>query len=63
MTVVYFVRHAHGLSVHAEDGLRERRLTDGPVENISETFESAVATVWSDPTFAWPGGESNLDAS
>ena len=45
-----------------EEDFRERRLTDGPVETIGETFESAIAGVWEDWTFAWPNGESNLAA-
>lgn len=52
----------HGLDVEVDAGFRERRLTDGPVETIGETFESAVAAVWEDWSFAWPDGESSLDA-
>jgi len=40
-------------------GFRERRLADGPVETVGETFESAVRTVWDDWSVALPGGESN----
>ena len=50
------------LAVQLVDGFRERTLTDGPAEGIGETFESAIEAVWRDPTFAWPGGESNRDA-
>ena len=56
------VADRHGLDVDVAEGFRERRLTDGPAESIGETFESAIDGVWSDPTFAWPGGESNEDA-
>ena len=56
------VADRHGLDVEIEEGFRERRLTDGPAESIGETFESAIDRVWSDPTFAWPGGESNEGA-
>lgn len=52
----------HGLDVEVDAGFRERQLTDGPVETIGETFESAVAAVWEDWSFAWPDGESSLDA-
>ena len=52
----------HDLTVRTDDGFRERALTDGPVETIGETFESAVDAVWSDWSFAWPGGESSEEA-
>ena len=50
------------LEVRTDDGFRERALTDGPVETIGETFESAVDAVWSDWSFAWPDGESSEEA-
>ncbi|WP_227375576.1 histidine phosphatase family protein [Haladaptatus halobius] len=56
------VADRHGLEVTVEDDFHERRLTDGPVETIGETFESAIAGVWEDWAFAWPGGESNFAA-
>ncbi|SEP21752.1 2,3-bisphosphoglycerate-dependent phosphoglycerate mutase [Halogranum amylolyticum] len=56
------VADRHGLGVDVDAGFRERRLTDGPVETIGETFESAVAAVWENWSFAWPDGESSLDA-
>lgn len=53
---------ARGLDVELVPGFRERTLTDGTAEDIGETFESAIDAVWADPTFSWPGGESNVDA-
>ncbi|MFC5970401.1 histidine phosphatase family protein [Halomarina salina] len=50
------------LDVRTDDGFRERALADGPVETVGETFESAVDAVWSDWSFAWPGGESSDEA-
>lgn len=41
-----------------EDGFRERKLSDEPVED----FEWAVKKVWDDPSFSWEGGESNQSA-
>ncbi|SFK62997.1 2,3-bisphosphoglycerate-dependent phosphoglycerate mutase [Halogranum rubrum] len=60
-TVAPLAEH-HGLDVAIDEGFRERQLTDGPVESIGETFESAVAAVWEDWSYAWPDGESSLDA-
>lgn len=56
------VADQRGLEIVEEDGFRERRLTDGPVETIGETFESAIRRVWSDWSYSWPDGESNLEA-
>ncbi|WP_227355549.1 histidine phosphatase family protein [Haladaptatus salinisoli] len=56
------VADRHGLGVTVEGDFRERRLTDGPVETVGETFESAIAGVWEDWTFAWANGESSLAA-
>lgn len=56
------VAERRGLAVTVEPGFRERRLTDGPVESIGETFESAIVEVWEDWEFSWPDGESNLAA-
>jgi 2,3-bisphosphoglycerate-dependent phosphoglycerate mutase len=56
------VAERHGLDVAVDAGFRERQLTDGPVETIGETFESAVTAVWEDWSFAWPDGESSLEA-
>jgi 2,3-bisphosphoglycerate-dependent phosphoglycerate mutase len=47
-----------GLALYTEPDLRERNLGDGPFENHLQ----AVAAVWQNPTFAHPGGESNLAA-
>lgn len=47
------------LDIRVVEGFRERILTDGPAEDIGETFESAVDAVWSDWSFAWPDAESN----
>lgn len=52
----------HDLPVRTDPGFRERRLTDGPVETVGETFESAVEKVWADWSFALPDGESSDDA-
>ncbi|WP_231186753.1 histidine phosphatase family protein [Haladaptatus sp. DYF46] len=52
----------HGMKIAEDEGFSERQLTDGPVETVGETFESAIERVWSDWSFAWPDGESNDDA-
>lgn len=49
---------AVGTEVRTDRGFRERRLAAGHVED----FEEAVARVWEDPSFSWPGGESNRAA-
>jgi len=46
------------LPLSIEPDLRERSLGSGPFED----FFQAVATVWQDPSFAHPGGESNAAA-
>lgn len=46
------------LPVRVVSDLRERELSSEPVDD----FLSAVRAVWEDPSFAWPGGESNLTA-
>jgi len=51
-----------GLDVRTDPGFRERALTDGPVETVGETFESATRAVWDDWSFSWPGGESSAAA-
>ena len=38
--------------------LRERQLSGEPVDD----FLSTVKTLWENPTFAFPGGESNVEA-
>ena len=47
-----------GTEVLLMDDLRERTLTTEPAED----FTLAMTKVWEDPTFAWEGGESNVDA-
>ncbi len=47
-----------GISIHIVPALRERKLSAGQVPD----FFSAVKQVWRDPTFAHPGGESNVQA-
>ncbi|USZ70574.1 histidine phosphatase family protein [Natronosalvus halobius] len=49
---------AAGTDVVTDDGFRERALAGSHVED----FEAAIERVWSEPTFAWPGGESNDEA-
>jgi len=46
------------LPLSIEPDLRERSLGSGPFED----FIQAVASVWQDPSFAHPGGESNETA-
>jgi 2,3-bisphosphoglycerate-dependent phosphoglycerate mutase len=47
-----------GIEIMIEEDFKERTLTDRPIDN----FEDAVAKVWEDEQFAWPGGESNQAA-
>lgn len=47
-----------GLVIQKEEQLNERVLSTTPIED----FQKGIQKVWSDPTFAFPGGESNLDA-
>lgn len=44
-----------GTEVRTELGFRERRLAESHVED----FEKAITRVWEEPSFSWPGGESN----
>ena len=44
-----------GTEVRTECGFRERTLAESHVED----FEEAITKVWEEPSFAWPGGESN----
>ncbi|WP_123538838.1 histidine phosphatase family protein [Halosimplex salinum] len=44
-----------GAEVRTECGFRERTLAESHVED----FEEAITKVWDDPSFSWPGGESN----
>ena len=47
-----------GLSIHMEPDLQERRLGDG----VFEDFFKALEVTWQKPSFAYPGGESNIMA-
>lgn len=47
-----------GMAVITEEGFRERMLAGNHVKD----FEEAITRVWEDPSFSWPGGESNEDA-
>jgi 2,3-bisphosphoglycerate-dependent phosphoglycerate mutase len=46
------------LSIHSEPDLRERKLGNETFEN----FFTAVEITWQNPSFAHPGGESNVSA-
>ena len=46
------------LPIHELHDLRERELSARPVDD----FLSALKATWHDPSFAWPGGESNREA-
>jgi 2,3-bisphosphoglycerate-dependent phosphoglycerate mutase len=46
------------LPIQEIDDLAERRLSSEPVED----FLAAVRATWDDPSFIWPGGESNMEA-
>ena len=56
-TISPLTRRLH-LSIHMELDLQERRLGDG----VFEDFFKAVEETWRNPTFAHPGGESNVIA-
>lgn len=45
------------IPIHIEPDLRERQLSSGVVQD----FFHAVEQTWSDPAFAHPGGESNVE--
>lgn len=47
-----------GKEVIIENDFKERKLSEGPVED----FQLAVTRVWEDPTFSLEGGESNVIA-
>jgi len=47
-----------GKEVAIEDGFKERTLSLEPVED----FNLAITKVWEEPSFSWPGGESNIVA-
>ena len=48
----------HGTGIVIEEDFKERVLSAEPVTD----FEQAIIKVWEEPSFAWAGGESNLDA-
>lgn len=50
--------NANGQEVIINTAFRERLLSSEPVDN----FHQAISKVWSQPSFAWPGGESSIDA-
>lgn len=47
-----------GIQIEIEADLRERKLG----VDAFEDFSGAVEVTWRDPSFAYPGGESNVDA-
>ena len=47
-----------GLEIEIVDGLRERTLADGPVDD----FPAAMRASWEDLALSFPGGESSLAA-
>jgi 2,3-bisphosphoglycerate-dependent phosphoglycerate mutase len=50
--------HLFSKEVIIENGFKERKLSEGPIEN----FDIAITKVWAEPTFSWEGGESNIIA-
>lgn len=48
----------YGVDIVIEEDFRERLLSEGPVDD----FDRAIAKVWSDYSFSWEGGESNIVA-
>lgn len=52
------IAHFFCKEVIIDEGFRERKLSEGPVEN----FDFAITKVWEVPTFSWEGGESNVIA-
>ncbi len=49
------VAEDRGLDVHTIEALKERRLAEEPVDD----FPAAIDHLWSEPNYAFPGGESN----
>lgn len=47
-----------GTGIELVDEFKERRLSGGRVED----FDAAIQKVWQNENFAWPGGESNVEA-
>lgn len=52
------IAQAKNLSITQMEALNERLLSNVPIENFAE----AILKVWQNPTFAYPGGESNVEA-
>jgi 2,3-bisphosphoglycerate-dependent phosphoglycerate mutase len=48
-----------GLNINIEENFRERELSKDYIDD----FESAVKKLWDEPEFAFPGGESNVEAA
>ncbi|MFF2092405.1 histidine phosphatase family protein [Paenibacillus sp. NPDC058174] len=48
----------HSLKIVLEEDFRERLLAAEPVDD----FNHAIEKVWTEPSFSWEGGESNLIA-
>lgn len=47
-----------GNGIQLVEGFRERQLSEGPIDD----FAAAIAKVWGDEEYAFPGGESNREA-
>lgn len=47
-----------GVDIIIEDGFKERKIAENPVED----FDSAMIKLWTNRDFSFQGGESNLDA-
>ncbi|WP_291583903.1 histidine phosphatase family protein [Clostridium sp. UBA6640] len=45
-------------SIIIEEGFKERKLCEYPVDN----FEEAIVKLWTNPSFSFEGGESNIEA-
>lgn len=48
----------HGREIVLEEDFKERLLAGEPIKDFSQ----AILKVWEDPSFSWPGGESNVSA-
>ena len=53
------VAKSKNLKIILDERFRERYLSSAPVDD----FYSAVKSVWDDPSFSLPGGESNDEAT
>ncbi|MBZ9689311.1 histidine phosphatase family protein [Clostridium estertheticum] len=56
-TVEGIAKHI-GAEVIIEDGFKERKIAEGLIKN----FERDIIKLWTNPTYAFEGGESNLEA-